>query len=157
MLNSPESSIGSVRCHFTAEKAATVENIKWRDPITVKGICADIDSHVQVVINDCQLTSAAQEAASFNGKPQDHPSNKKALWEIGDDPTELKSFISDSGILYISVSGDTDNLDAYAQMIRKILEKHQSTIRWIKIIENDTMDPNRTGNTLGNLLTELKW
>lgn len=59
LLNSPESSIGSVRCHFSAEAAAALANVNREDNIVVKGVCANMDSHVQVVVENCQLASAA--------------------------------------------------------------------------------------------------
>ncbi|NCT73706.1 MAG: hypothetical protein GXC78_04200 [Chitinophagaceae bacterium] len=157
LLNSDQSSIGSVRCHFSAEKAAALAAVERKDSIIVKGVCSNMDSHVQVVVTDCSISSPAQEAANFSGKPKDHPNNQKATEEIRSDLFILDNFISDSGILYVSVSKDTENLNTKIKEIRKILEKHQSTIRWIKMIEFGTANPSNPDNAFGVLLAEERW
>lgn len=82
LLNSQESSMGSVRCHFSAEKAAALANVNRKDSITVKGICMNMDSHVQVVIKDCELSSKANAnliAPAMNASPNNEPHNTNVL------------------------------------------------------------------------------
>lgn len=64
LLNSDESSIGSVRCHFDVESAKALAGVQRNDSIVIKGVCANMDSHIQVVINNAVLAPAAASVAS---------------------------------------------------------------------------------------------
>lgn len=157
LLNSPHSSIGSVRCHFTAEESAAVSLLKRTDNTIIKGVCTGMDTHIQVVVDNCKIFTEEAVAASFTGKPKDHPNNIKALDAIMNEEGHLSSFISDAGILYTSVVSEGKKMDGYAKRLRDILQKNKSTVKWVKVIEYDTADPSNPDNSFGILLAETRW
>lgn len=157
LLNSPQSSIGSVRCHFSAENATALANVERKGSVTVKGTCANMDSHVQVVVQDCSITSKAQAAAAFNGKITDHPNNQKAIAAISKDPAIVNTYLSEGGTLYVSITEETEDAKAKLQEVREILTKHQSTIRSLQILEVDGSKPVQPDNRSGLLLALEDW
>ena len=54
LINSPESSIGSVRCEFAAEHMATTLQLQRDQQTTITGICEGMDE-VQVVLKNSAM------------------------------------------------------------------------------------------------------
>jgi hypothetical protein len=163
LLNSQESSIGSVRCHFSAEEAAKLANIQREDSILVKGVCANMDSHVQVVVKDCKLGTAPvagkvniEATATVVFKKKD-PANNKALKAVKAHTKVIDALITDAGVLYVTDIDEGKPMDSFLSELRNILQEHKCTVRWIKLVDWNTADANNKEEPYGKVFAELKW
>jgi hypothetical protein len=59
LINSPESSIGAVRCLFAADQATATSKLAREQQTTIKGVCEGFDV-IQVVIGGSTIEGAAQ-------------------------------------------------------------------------------------------------
>ena len=163
LLNSDESSIGSVRCHFDVESAKALVGVQRNDSIVVKGICANMDSHIQVVINNAALVPAAAPVASPSAvtapvtRLKLSARDRKMTDEVIDLEEPVNSFLASNGALYAVIIDTGAQLDDFFVRTRGILEKHKSPVRWIKAVDWNTEDSTNLAEPFGRVVEERKW
>ena len=82
--------------------------------------------------------------------------NTNALNEIRKEAKIKEAFISEAGVLYVSVVDDGTNRDGYASYLCEILREKNAEANRVKIIKvNSTRDPKRD-NAYGILLGESR-
>lgn len=163
LLNSDESSIGSVHCHFDVETAKAFADVQRHDSIFVKGICANMDSHIQVVINNAVLVPAPVSPSSPSAATAPvtrlklTATDRKITNEVTDLEEPAESFFASNGALYAVIIHDGKQLDGFFDRARRILEKHQSPVRRIKAIDWNTEDSTNPAEPFGKVVAECKW